>query len=185
MQLTLEEWLAKNSYFSLADALEDYSEDDICPALCSKDCQVEPDGHCPHGAPSLLLAGRSCLTRGMDMNAFQRDYIEAKALRDTLYERKHEILKEHDHLLGSRAKENINKYVEIEMQVDAQLGIESARRHFLEAQVNLFGWARRELERLDWKGEGYHDVLALFERRLLPSQQEKLADICLRLNSPR
>ena len=39
------------------EALAEYSElDDIYPALCSEGCQVEPDGHCPHGAPSLLLA---------------------------------------------------------------------------------------------------------------------------------
>ena len=57
MQITLKEWLAQNSYASADEALAEYSElDDIYPALCSEGCQVEPDGHCPHGAPSLLLA---------------------------------------------------------------------------------------------------------------------------------
>ena len=57
MQLTLQEWLKLDNYSSLAEALNDFSElDDIYPALCDEDCQVEPDGHCPHGAPSLLLA---------------------------------------------------------------------------------------------------------------------------------
>jgi len=57
MQLALKEWLARNGYSSLDEALAEYSDlDDIYPALCSEDCQVEPDGHCPHGAPSLLLA---------------------------------------------------------------------------------------------------------------------------------
>jgi hypothetical protein len=57
MQITLKEWLAQNEYASADEALAEYSElDDTYPALCSEGCQVEPDGHCPHGAPSLLLA---------------------------------------------------------------------------------------------------------------------------------
>jgi hypothetical protein len=57
MQLTLKEWLAQSGYSSAEEALAEYSElDDVYLALCSEDCQVEPDGHCPHGAPSLLLA---------------------------------------------------------------------------------------------------------------------------------
>ncbi|HTR35816.1 MAG TPA: hypothetical protein VMH80_07955 [Bryobacteraceae bacterium] len=57
MQMSLKDWLALNGYASADEALADYSEmDDTYPALCSEDCQVEPDGHCEHGAPSLLLA---------------------------------------------------------------------------------------------------------------------------------
>jgi ketopantoate reductase len=57
MRITLKEWLAQNGYSSAEEALAEYSEfDDIYPALCTEGCQVEPDGHCPHGAPSLLLA---------------------------------------------------------------------------------------------------------------------------------
>ena len=57
MQITLKEWLAQNGYSTTDDALAECSElDDLYPALCSEDCEVEPDGHCPHGAPSLLLA---------------------------------------------------------------------------------------------------------------------------------
>jgi hypothetical protein len=55
--MTLKEWLARNGYASSDEALAEYSElDDTYPAICSDDCQVEPDGHCAHGAPSLLLA---------------------------------------------------------------------------------------------------------------------------------
>ena len=57
MKITLKEWLELNGYSTTAEALAEYSElDDSYPAICSEDCQVEPDGHCPHGAPSLLLA---------------------------------------------------------------------------------------------------------------------------------
>ena len=57
MQISLKDWLAQNGYTSADEALADYSEmDDTYPALCSEDCQVEPDGHWEHGAPSLLLA---------------------------------------------------------------------------------------------------------------------------------
>ena len=41
------------------------------------------------------------------MNAFHRDYIQAKALRDVLYERKRELMKDHEPLLGMRDKENV------------------------------------------------------------------------------
>lgn len=30
--------------------------DGVCPPLCDECSEVEPDGHCEHGAPSLLLA---------------------------------------------------------------------------------------------------------------------------------
>lgn len=57
MQITLKEWLVQNGYSSAEEALAEYSElDDVYPALCSENYQVEPDGHCTHGAPSLLLA---------------------------------------------------------------------------------------------------------------------------------
>lgn len=57
MKLTLKEWLDRNGYSSVEEALAEYSESDaIYPALCTEDCQVEPDGHCPHGGPSLILA---------------------------------------------------------------------------------------------------------------------------------
>ena len=57
MTMTLMAWLDRNGYANAQEALDEYSEvDDSYPAICSEDCQVEPDGHCPHGAPSLLLA---------------------------------------------------------------------------------------------------------------------------------
>jgi hypothetical protein len=27
-----------------------------CPACCSEGCETEPDGHCEHGYPSIMLA---------------------------------------------------------------------------------------------------------------------------------
>lgn len=52
-----QEWLCLNGYKTAKEALAEYSEmDGVYPAMCTEDCQVERDGHCPHGAPSLLLA---------------------------------------------------------------------------------------------------------------------------------
>lgn len=31
-------------------------DDSIVPACCSEGCEVEPDGRCEHGCPSVLLA---------------------------------------------------------------------------------------------------------------------------------
>lgn len=57
MQITLDQWLVTNGYSTTDEALGDVEPDSaICPALCSAGCEVEPDGHCEHGAPSLLLA---------------------------------------------------------------------------------------------------------------------------------
>jgi hypothetical protein len=57
MKITLNEWLQQNGYATADETLAEYSVlDDLYPAMCSEDCQVEPDGHCPHGGPSLLLA---------------------------------------------------------------------------------------------------------------------------------
>ncbi len=57
MKITIAEWLHINSYKNAHEALEEYSEmDDVFQAICSEDCHVEPDGHCPHSAPSPLLA---------------------------------------------------------------------------------------------------------------------------------
>ena len=36
--------------------LEEVVSDSISPALCTEGCQVEPDGYCEHGNPSILLA---------------------------------------------------------------------------------------------------------------------------------
>ena len=30
--------------------------DSVCPALCEDGCEVEPEGECQHGHPSLLIA---------------------------------------------------------------------------------------------------------------------------------
>jgi hypothetical protein len=36
--------------------LNDLTLDSVCPALCSYGCEVEPDGECEHGHPSVLVA---------------------------------------------------------------------------------------------------------------------------------
>ena len=57
MKITLKEWLEQNGYASADEALADYSElDSVYPALCSEGCEVEPDGKCCHGCPSILRA---------------------------------------------------------------------------------------------------------------------------------
>jgi len=36
--------------------LENIIHDGIVPALCKEGCEVEPDGKCEHGCPSILIA---------------------------------------------------------------------------------------------------------------------------------
>jgi hypothetical protein len=55
MQITVEEWLQEEG-MSLDEALEEYGQDSVMPAMCSEGCEVEPDGRCEHGGESLFLA---------------------------------------------------------------------------------------------------------------------------------
>jgi hypothetical protein len=36
--------------------LEAATYDSVAPACCVEGCEVEPDGHCEHGCPSVLLS---------------------------------------------------------------------------------------------------------------------------------
>ena len=54
-RISLKRWLADNQCESVTDAL-DLLGDSTVTALCSEGCEVEPDGDCPHGCPSPLLA---------------------------------------------------------------------------------------------------------------------------------
>jgi len=55
-RLFVREVLALEGYASLEEWLEEHMLDDAAPACCSEGCEVEPDGRCPHGFPSILLA---------------------------------------------------------------------------------------------------------------------------------
>jgi hypothetical protein len=58
VRLTIAQWLDENGY-DREDVQElsfDWLADSIAPALCGEGCDVEPDGRCPHGNPSILLA---------------------------------------------------------------------------------------------------------------------------------
>jgi hypothetical protein len=35
--------------------LEELVFDSVVPAVCTYGCEVEPDGSCPHGMPSILI----------------------------------------------------------------------------------------------------------------------------------
>lgn len=38
------------------DSLEELVFDGVVPACCEEGCEVEPDGRCPHGHPSVLIS---------------------------------------------------------------------------------------------------------------------------------
>ena len=57
--------ISSKQYFidnGMEDAEERYAHlenlicDGIVPALCKEGCDVEPDGRCEHGCPSILIA---------------------------------------------------------------------------------------------------------------------------------
>jgi hypothetical protein len=55
-RLTVKEFLEQEGYEGLLDLVEEYFDSSEVPALCEAGCTVEPDGKCPHGHPSILLA---------------------------------------------------------------------------------------------------------------------------------
>lgn len=55
-RLTVEQ-VAKNfGYESVSDLLVEYGDESVVPACCEEECEVEPDGCCPHGNPSIFIA---------------------------------------------------------------------------------------------------------------------------------
>ncbi len=53
--LTPDEVAEEEGFDSLEDLLQDIRFSSIVPACCSYGCQVEPDGTCEHGFPSILM----------------------------------------------------------------------------------------------------------------------------------
>ena len=51
MRIKISEALEMAGYDSIEEC-----DDSIVPACCSEGCEVEPDGRCEHGHPSVLLA---------------------------------------------------------------------------------------------------------------------------------
>jgi hypothetical protein len=48
--------LASEIGVDLMELLEESTFEGIAPACCTEGCEVEPDGHCEHGCPSVMLA---------------------------------------------------------------------------------------------------------------------------------
>lgn len=54
-KLTIKEVCDQEGCENQEELLEMYGYDSVVPACCSEACQVEPDGRCEHGFPSILL----------------------------------------------------------------------------------------------------------------------------------
>lgn len=48
--------LAEELGVELMELLEESMMDGVAPACCTEGCEVEPDGRCEHGCPSVMLA---------------------------------------------------------------------------------------------------------------------------------
>jgi hypothetical protein len=56
-RIPVREWIEDQGFDSIEDAIESGAfNDSVVAALCDEYCEVEPDGRCPHGCPSPLLA---------------------------------------------------------------------------------------------------------------------------------
>lgn len=54
-KLTAKEVAQENGYDTAIQAAERYVHEGLCPACCSEGCEVEHDGECEHGFPSLFM----------------------------------------------------------------------------------------------------------------------------------
>ena len=54
-RLTLQEVANLQGCDTVGELLEQYATEACVPACCEDECEVEPDGECPHGHPSILL----------------------------------------------------------------------------------------------------------------------------------
>lgn len=58
-RISVREWRDKEGLQDtevFQETLERLSIDSVCPVMCRECGDVEPDGRCQHGCPSLLLA---------------------------------------------------------------------------------------------------------------------------------
>jgi hypothetical protein len=55
-RIKLSQVANENGYCSITKMFEELGYKGIMPACCSEGCEVEPDGKCEHGNPSILLA---------------------------------------------------------------------------------------------------------------------------------
>ncbi len=46
----------RNAGYSMDEFIAGPGLDSVVPACCDEGCEVEPDGRCEHGCPSVLLA---------------------------------------------------------------------------------------------------------------------------------
>lgn len=54
--LTVEQTAEELGYNDPMNILEEYGYDSVCPACCTELCEVEHDGTCEHGCPSIMIA---------------------------------------------------------------------------------------------------------------------------------
>ena len=54
-RVRLAQWMKDEGLEDTLAILEAYAMESVVPALCTEGCEVEPDGRCEHGCPSVLL----------------------------------------------------------------------------------------------------------------------------------
>lgn len=54
-RLTVKELMREQRFTDELELVEFYLHKDTVHAVCSDGCEVEPDGECEHGFPSVLL----------------------------------------------------------------------------------------------------------------------------------
>jgi hypothetical protein len=55
MKASLEQIAEEYGYDSVIEMIHEYVFDSVIPACCTEGCEVEPDGKCCHGHPSILI----------------------------------------------------------------------------------------------------------------------------------
>jgi hypothetical protein len=108
----------------------------------------------------------------------QLAYIEAKALYETLLTTKRIRMQG----IPLETDEQIDAYVDEEMRVEREIGLDKAIEAEILARKVLLGWCHRQVEALPQYRPVAAQIVGLFERvKFHPSIEEKLIDVSLRL----
>lgn len=110
------------------------------------------------------------------MNEKQKTYMFAKAYYDTLKEQIEAEMKQHRDLLNT--EQGIEKYYDIEAQLDKQVGLSIARQALTLAEKDMIAWAKSVLKRKH--PAQFAQVAFLYESKRF-DVYNKLVDLSFRL----
>ena len=118
------------------------------------------------------------------MNQTQTNYIKLKTLHKALMEEYHARTEPYwDGVdVDNMADEDIDRIVDPEVQIEADLGLHLVRAQLLDAERELAAWCHERVKAVPEYADKETDIVHLLENyRKHPSIRPKVIDLCLHL----